>query len=904
VLIYLNQTAQERVMHTFHFALNPGGFLFLGSSESADGANDLYSVFNRQEHIFQKRHITTARPYPVPDSVPSFPVKTSSKAVKLVDTNAGKQERITFGDVHLRLLEEYAPPSLIVNEEYDIVHLSERAGRYLQMSGGEVSPNLLKLIRQELRLELRAALYQAVQGQIAVEVRGLKLTVEDRTETVDIHVRPVLEQSDIARGFILVVFERVADEDPVRHVVISSDQPVAKQLEDELVRLKAQLRSSNEQHEFHAEELKASNEELQAMNEELRSSAEELETSKEELQSINEELRTVNQELKVKVDETTIASNNIQNLINSVDIGTIFLDRGLRVAFFTPAARQLFNLLPADYGRPLSDITGKIQYDHLTADAESVLEKLQAVEKEVNTIDGHVFLMRVLPYRTAEDKINGVVVTFFDITTRKKTEEELRGSEERLRMLIESAKDYAIFMLDTERRVNSWNTGAQSMFGYEEKEILGQSGDIIFIPEDRAKNDPQKELQKARDHGVAENERWHLRKNGSRFYGSGTVRPLLDGKNSVIGYLKIMRDLTESKKAEEALRESEQRLRITLESAEMGVWDWRVISDKVTWNKQHSLMLGLDPTDEVKSGTYVLQFIHKEDVERAREALLKAVSDGLTFQEEFRVVRQDNKEVRWMNGYGRTIEKNANGSAKRIVGVMYDITQRKKLEQQKDELISVASHELKTPVTSIMAYTQILQDRFEKMNETENSKLMQKLNAQVERLNSLIKDLLDTTNLSEGRLPLHKTEFDLDNVIAERLEEFQYLSARHKLVFKKGEVGKIKADKERIEQVLNNLFSNAIKYSPEGGEIVVSSEPIRNGVKVSIQDKGIGIPDDLKSRVFERFFRVSNPQVETYPGMGLGLYISAGIIHRHGGTIAASSKLGEGSIFHFTLPLE
>jgi two-component system, chemotaxis family, CheB/CheR fusion protein len=903
VLIYLNQTAQVRVMQTFHFALNPGGFLFLGSSESADVAHDLYSAFNRQEHIFQKRHITTARPYPLPETVPSLTHKPSTKAVKLADESSVKQERITFGDVHLRLLEEYAPPSLIVNEEYEIVHLSERAGKYLQMSGGELSQNLLKLIRQELRLELRAGLYQAVQRQSAVEIRSLKVVVDDHIETVDIHIRPVLQQGDVARGFILVVFERVEVEGAVKNVIISSDQPVAKQLEDELVRLKAQLRTSNEQHEFHAEELKASNEELQAMNEELRSSAEELETSKEELQSINEELRTVNQELKIKVDETTIASNNIQNLIKSVDIGTIFLDRGLRVAFFTPAARQLFNLLPADFGRPLSDITSKIKYDDLTADAQSVLEKLQSVEKEVSTPDGRAFMMRVLPYRTAEDRINGVVVTFFDITNRKKMEEQLRGSEERLRMLIESAKDYAIFMLDRDRRVDSWNTGAQAMFGYTEKEILGQTSDVMFVPEDRAKNDPKEELQKAKDQGVAESERWLVRKDGSRFYGSGTVRPLLDGKGSLVGFLKIMRDFTEAKEAEEALRESEQRLRITLESAEMGVWDWHVVPDKVTWNRQHFLMLGLEPAEEVKSGTYFLQFVHKEDEQNTRAALMKAVAEGTTFQLEFRVVRRDNNEVRWMNGYGRTIEKDLDGSAKRLVGVVYDITDRKKLEQQKDELISVASHELKTPVTSIMAYTQILQDRFEKINEPENSKLMQKLNAQVGRLNTLIKDLLDTTNVAEGRLPLHKTEFDLNNVISDRVEEFQHLSARHKLIFNSDGIRKVNADKDRIEQVLNNLISNAIKYSPNGGEIIISSETEKNSVKVTIQDVGIGIPDDLKDKVFERFFRVSNPQVETYPGMGLGLYISAGIIHRHGGTISSISKLGEGSIFYFTLPL-
>lgn len=193
------------------------------------------------------------------------------------------------------------------------------------------------------------------------------------------------------------------------------------------------MRSSTEQHEFQSEELKASNEELQAMNEELRSAAEELETSKEELQSINEELRTVNQELKIKIDEATVAANNLQNLINSAEVATLFLDRSFRVVFFTPSARNIFNLIPSDYGRPVTDITNKLLDNNLVQYAEEVLEKLAVTEHEVDTKAGSYFTMRMLPYRTREDYINGVVVTFFDITDRKlaqkATEEDLRATK-------------------------------------------------------------------------------------------------------------------------------------------------------------------------------------------------------------------------------------------------------------------------------------------------------------------------------------------------------------------------------------------------------------------------------------------------------------------------------------------
>jgi two-component system CheB/CheR fusion protein len=325
--------------------------------------------------------------------------------------------------MHQQLLEQYAPPSLVVNEKYDVVHVSESAARYLQMSGGEPSSHLLKLIRQELRLELRTALYQATQRKTNVEARGLQAHFGDRTETINIHVRPILQESDPSHGFLLVLFEPATQAESDEEKVFTSDEPVARQLEQELMRLKVELRTTTEQHELQAEELKASNEELQALNEELRSAAEELETSREELQSLNEELTTVNQELKVKIEEVSQTSNNLQNLINSTDIATIFLDRSFRVHLFSPAARRLFNLLAGDIGRPLSDITHKLEYTGLVEDAGNVIEKLNTIEREVRTTEGRSFLMRLSPYRTSDDRIQGVVATFTDMTERQRAEE-------------------------------------------------------------------------------------------------------------------------------------------------------------------------------------------------------------------------------------------------------------------------------------------------------------------------------------------------------------------------------------------------------------------------------------------------------------------------------------------------
>ncbi|HEV7377339.1 MAG TPA: CheR family methyltransferase [Pyrinomonadaceae bacterium] len=564
LLIYLNRTAQERVMQVFHFALNPGGFLFLGTSESVDGAGEMFITLDKEAHVYRSRSTPTRLSLPATEL--SLTTHTYRREREESVQEARTLERLSYADLHQRLVEQYGPPSVVVNEEYDIVHLSERAGRYLQVTGGEPSHNLLKLVRPELRVELRTALYQAVKNRTNVQADGLAFHASTRMEGeaarfVNLHVRPVLSEDNPARGFILVIFEdadTAADERADAVEVITSSEPAARQLEDELVRVKAQLRATVEQYETQTEELKASNEELQAMNEELRSTAEELETSKEELQSVNEELTTVNQELKIKIEELSQANDDFRNLMNSTDIGTVFLDRALRLKLFTPRARDVFNLLPADVGRPLSDITGQLADADLLTDLERVLATLQPVQREVETRSGRWYLMNILPYRTAEDRIDGIIVTFLDITGRKATEEELQASEERLRLLIESVEDYAIIIQDVYGRIEVWNPGAERMFGFTRAEAVGQSIEIIFTPEDREQGAHLEEMKRAREAGHAADERWHLRKDGSRFYVSGVLTLLRD--QGLMGYAKIARDLTESKQAEEELRLAHEAL--------------------------------------------------------------------------------------------------------------------------------------------------------------------------------------------------------------------------------------------------------------------------------------------------------------------------------------------------------
>ena len=575
LLIYLNRTVQERAIETFHFALRPNGYLFLGSSETPETAADLFAVVDKEAHIYESRSVASRVPAPVLDrsvttsGIPQFPVPPERRPI----------ERITGGEMHLRLLEQFAPPSLVVTDEHTVVHMSESVGRFLVVAGGEPSRDLFKLLHPELRADVRTALYQAGERRVPVTVDGARVPAPDVAGTPDrvrsggdtqvrITVRPVLRDVASHPSYFVVLFEDqgaapVAEEG----LQLEAAATPSSHVDEELGRVRDQLRFTVEQYETQAEEAKAANEELQAMNEELRSAAEELETSKEELQSVNEELTTVNQELKIKIEELGLTNNDFQNLINATDIGAIFLDKALRVKLSTPRAQQVFNLLPSDAGRRLSDITSRLDYTELHDDVERVLGRLQLIEREVGTREGRWYLLRIVPYRTLDDRIEGVALTFQDITSRREAEQRVRRGEERLRLLVDSAVDYAIFTMTNDGTIDAWNSGAERVFGYRAPEIVGKNIELLFTPEDRAAGVPAHELGTARARGRAEDERWHMRKDGSRFYSSGVTTALGEQQ----GFAKIARDLTPQRRSEMALQQARADLehRVQQRTAEL-----------------------------------------------------------------------------------------------------------------------------------------------------------------------------------------------------------------------------------------------------------------------------------------------------------------------------------------------
>jgi len=565
LLIYLNREIQQRVLETFHFALKPGGYLFLGSSESADSLDDLFVPVDKKNRIYRAR--AAVRTVTQHRSQPGGPADLRLPEPRY-PVSAGRRQAAPL-DVHQRALARFAPPSVVVDGDHNIVHMSEQAARFMRLAGGEPSRDILALVLPELRIDLRSALYQVQNSGGSVEGHHVSMMRDGQPCIVSMTVRPFHDE-EAAQDYMLVLFseaERSVDVPSAARREMGDDV-VLSQLEAELQRKKQQLQETTEHAEISTEELRAANEELQAINEELRSATEELETSKEELQSVNEELITVNYELKLKVEETGKANDDLNNLIASTDIATVFVDSGLRIKRFTPRAADIFSIIPSDAGRSLLDLTHRLDYDELADDVALTFNTLRMNEREVRSQDGRYYIVRLVPYRTTEDRIEGAVMTFFDISGRREAEEKLRAGEARMRLVAASTNDYAIVTMDRDGRVTSWNHGAERMFGYRESEALGRERDFLFLPEERERGAPAEEIERARLEGSAINERWHVRKDGSRLFCSGEITQIESGEFA--GYAMIARDDTERVRQErerEQTLSSEQRGRSDAESA-------------------------------------------------------------------------------------------------------------------------------------------------------------------------------------------------------------------------------------------------------------------------------------------------------------------------------------------------
>jgi two-component system CheB/CheR fusion protein len=549
LLIYLEADLQRHVTNVFHYALRTGGYLFLGPSESVVGPSGLFHTVDKKHRIF-----TRAETLAVPAIALPLPERANPQAsTRPWSARVAAGEPLgTVSALERVLLDNYAPAWVIINSQGESVYFSPRTGRFLEPAVGAPSADVVGMARKGLRLDLRTAIHKAVKTGGVVVHEKVAVETNGDIQEINLIVRPLAELGHDA-GLFLVVFQEIGLPKSREQAQKDGAAPdlgdgVVQQLESELRTTKEHLQATIEEVETSNEELKSSNEELLSTNEELQSANEELQTSKEELQSVNEELETINSELNKKVEELDSANSDLQNLFQSTQIPTVFLDNDLRIKRFTEAATAVFRLIESDVGRSIMDIAPRFERD-IFSDLKEVLRVLSMKERSVSLADGSAtYIMRVLPYRRLGNVIDGLVLTFVDVTQLNRALEQ----RAQLAAIVESSQD-AIVGRTFEGRILTWNDAAEKMFGYAADEAVGHSVSLIVPPEAMGEvQEVHARLQ--RGEFVAPFEAVRTTRDGRRLSVSVSVSPLKDVRGRLIGSSTIFRDITELKRVQEALR--------------------------------------------------------------------------------------------------------------------------------------------------------------------------------------------------------------------------------------------------------------------------------------------------------------------------------------------------------------
>ena len=787
VLIYLEAEWQKKILQSFHYALKPGGYLLLGKSETIGKASELFNPVGKKSKLFTKKEATNIH-Y-------AFPVRNH------ININATEKEKMILQrsdpdfdrEAEKILLSRYVPASVTVNKDLQVLQFYGSSLNYFHPAAGKASLHLLKLVREELLVDVRALIHRAREEGVPVRKEGILLTNNGRQQEIGIEVIPLRSLSPNPH-YLLLFKENGADgglsASPGTEAETGKDKKGAKDrrlklLEQEIQLSREQMKYITEESEANHEELQSANEEILSSNEELQSINEELETSKEELQSSNEELTTINEELLHRNNELKDAVDYSDAIIQTMTEPLIVLNEDMRVRTANKAFYQIFRAHPAD-------MEGNYFYEAANGqwnipELRTLLDNILNTDSSLHNFElTHIFpvigqkvlsfsAMRIGPGNSRNRRF---LLAIQDITERMSTLRQLNYNKEYFRLLVQNAFD-VITIFSPEGDVKYQSESLFRILGYKTEERIGKNvfTDPIVHPDD---------LQKKKD-----------------FFNRCVASP-------------------------DQLVTEEFRL-------------------------MH------------KDGTY-------KDIDAVCINLL------------------DNEFI------------------KGLVANYRDITKQKALERQKEEFIGVASHELKTPVTSIKGYAQIIQNHLEHSSESELTGFIKKLNNQVNRLTTLVSNLLDVTKITGGELQLQLSDFDVNELIRETADEVGQAAAA-KFDMELQPCPQILADRERLGQVVTNLLSNAVKYSPRRNKIIVrsafelSGSPVRPQITVSVQDFGNGISEKDQAVIFERFFRVRDKNTHMIPGLGLGLYISANIIKRHNGNIWVDSKVGEGSVFGFSLPV-
>ncbi|GAA4212865.1 hypothetical protein GCM10022289_44270 [Pedobacter jeongneungensis] len=1186
MLIYVNSILQEKILSIFHFSLLPNGYLFLGSSETASSMKAGLTEISGKSKIYQKTgkiNYSTYNTY-----------NTGSRTAPGLDRKKGNVNETVQSPLEKRLADflssDVGYVAVFIDQAYVMQDAVGDYRQYLSLPEQSIELNILKMVPREVSVVLNTGLRKAWKENKKITLKKIRFK-----DNLFVNISIVPSDPANTNGFTMVVFA-----EHVLEVVAGKDELALPGFHDAtqseyVFELEAELNETRSNLQMAVEEMETTNEELQSSNEELLSANEELQSSNEELQSLNEELHTLNTEHQLKIKELIELNDDLDNYFRSTDIGQIFLDAGMIIRKFNPAAISMVNLIEADIGRSIEHISNNIKAENFTGDIRQVLLSGHIIEKEVQLKNNTRSLMRIMPYLRKDKRVDGVVISFVDISRITELNNIISGvfnASINGILAFRAVRDAKHFITDFE--CSTYNDSALSILKKNKAELTGARL-VKMLPELTVSNLFNKYVSVVENGKVLETELQFSKEQWCQLIAvkmsDGFVATLTDISQQKLAEQKLKKNYNELLGARENLRqlnsdlelkvkertmklsESEERFNLVSHATNDTIWDWNLAHNTMWRSDNFTTMFGYEKDLETQNIAFWFDKIHPDDRERVKTSVYDAINHNETqwtaqyrlqkadgsyatlldrgsillddLQTPYRMVgsivdisklvdtevklnsterkfrkifesnvigilfsntetgriedandiflkllgytRSDfeNGNIDWMQitpeaflpiskisakllkeeGFCPPFEKQylrkdgvpvdvlvgaalldeevpngavtyvidiskqkhtekkrgelqklikkqqdefysifknapalitirrgeglkyefvneafktfdggtdyigrsriGNGSkfespelleiedqvmqtGKTYVANAYKIDQinkttgksvekwfdmilnpvfsdkgvidgiaffgfevtdlmkaqqaTKELMHRKDEFMSIASHELKTPITSIKGFLQFAlrmaeQQKFEKIYE-----FVDKANRQIGKLTALVEDLLDVTKIQAGKMTFNFSDFNIAGVIEDAIDGLQESLNGHDIVMEINDV-QVFADRNRIEQVLSNFISNAIKYSPDADKIEVSARTEEDYLLVSVRDYGIGIPKDKSQFVFDRFFRVEASS-HSFSGLGLGLYISAEIVERHGGEIGVSSKEGEGSEFWFKIPLK
>ncbi|MGA2549100.1 MAG: CheR family methyltransferase [Burkholderiaceae bacterium] len=833
LLIYLDREVQEQCINIFQYALVEKGDLFLGASESAEG--ELFHSTDKKHRIFQSR----VRSEPRRSLFPELLASSRGSRLPLVPDNR-QDDKLLAAEAHSELLERYAPPSVLVDEHWNVVHLSASAAQYLQQGSGPLARRLVALVRPELRDEMHALLQRAFEKPGPHLTAFVEVALEGAPHRVVLYAQQ-RSACEADKPQALVVFLDVGDGSAPGPSVDKPSDALIKSLREQLRQSDRRIERMRDEHFLTNEDLRAANEELQSLNEEYRSTAEELETSKEELQSINEELQTVNHELKTKLEEVSSAHSDIENLMAATDVAILFLSQDLHIKRFTPRLTKIFNVKQRDVDRPIQDVTHNLDYTALKEDAQRVLDTSESIQKDSGSSHGRAYIIRLGPYRSAgSTEVSGVVATFMDITSLKRAE-----------AIIEQGRNELAGEVELFRRLHAITT------------VMSRAATL---------NEALDELLEA----------------AIEFHGAdfGNIQ-LSDGANErlIIAaqrgfdslFLEAFHQITPSDSAASArVLRTLSACRIEDVAKDPEYAPYLPIAKKAGYRAVQSIPL------ISRSGTLVgvlsthfrkvRKFTERDD--QLSDMIARQVADLIAN-------RADQENLSRLN---RVLEKRTADLAAQAIN--------------KENFLAELGHELRNPLAAIQNSIEVMHSPNPPLERA-----LSIMRRQAEHMAHLLNDLLDITRINHGKVQLNRATLDLRSCLEEVIEAVRPdIDAKRLTLTIHVPKDPVLADvdRERIHQVLDNLMRNAIAYTESGG-ITALLNAHGPGAVIAVRDTGIGVDPADADVVFEPF---QSRRGSHAGGLGLGLALVKRIVELHGGAVhLRSAGHGTGSEFTVALPL-